>query len=221
MNFKDQIPQELYRQIVEHIQLNCKKWKDGAFRRGRLEEDALTGDFWGQLSLSDKFKAPNGWSWNIEYNKVRGRGPGATEKLIGSDGVFQIHIKDDYGRTIFRKSFLFQAKMKKSYSRNSVLPQIKKMNEIMPKIGVLVVYGENSFDTYMSDDFQDNTDPKKFDICEYIVSEFFKCQHGVEDMYFDMDEERLIIEEEDRSRSFEYLGEGKYQVVNLNILQKR
>lgn len=217
MNFKDQIPQELYSQIVNYIQKECRKWQEGAFRRAYSDEDTLTGDFWSQLSLSDKFNAPHGWNWNIEYNKIRGRGTGAPEKLIGSDGIFQIHLKDGYGRTIFRKSFLFQAKMEKSYYRKAVLPQVKEMNKIKPRIGVLIVYGEDSFDTFKSDEFEKKIDAKKFDICEYITSVFFKCQHGVEDMYFDMDEERLIIEDEDGSRSFEYVGGGKYEVVNLNI----
>lgn len=51
MNFKDQIPPELYEQIVQHIEQNCKTWQKGAFRRAYSDEDTLTGDFWVNLQL--------------------------------------------------------------------------------------------------------------------------------------------------------------------------
>ena len=41
---------------------------------------------------------------------VRGRGRGATEKITGADGVFQLELRDLSGRIVRRKGLLFQAK---------------------------------------------------------------------------------------------------------------
>lgn len=110
--------------------------------------------------------------------------------------------------------------MLKSFTRESVLPQVKQMNDIKSKIGVLIVYGEDKFDTYKSDEFANEVNAKKFDICDYIISEFFKCQHGVENMYFDMNIETLTVPNDTKNDVLFYKGAKYLQVVGLNINQK-
>ena len=84
----------------------------GGYSSAAEEEDSLTGDFGATLrtGFNELFDQRTGrpWIWRVTYRKLRGRGPEATEKLVGADGILQIVVS--YERRVFIKGILFQAK---------------------------------------------------------------------------------------------------------------
>lgn len=64
------------------------------------------------------------WTWPIDYHKFRGRGPKATEKITGADGVVEFSL--DGLEEHFTKSALFQAKNGRGDPR-TVLEQVAKL----------------------------------------------------------------------------------------------
>jgi hypothetical protein len=109
------IPAEVEASIRDHVR-NVVARMPEVFDSAEEDEDVVTGDFGALIRrgpvdvLVDTPEAGGTWSWSITYRKLRGRGPGATEKLTGADGIWEFTL--DHGANgPQRKAALFQAKM--------------------------------------------------------------------------------------------------------------
>jgi len=101
------IPEPVRTAITSHIDAAIKKAISG-YLSGNEDEDTLTGQLGASLRIGNQVVDSNGWAWSIDYRKFRGRGPGATEKYVGADGIFEIRVRHIEGEQ--RKALLFQAK---------------------------------------------------------------------------------------------------------------
>ena len=94
------------------------------FDSGEEDEDVFTGHLGARLTTRDRklyvpdAEVPGVWTWSIRYRKFRGRGKGATEKVVGADGILELSL-DSFGRKQ-TKSLLFQSKMGGSYDKRLV-----------------------------------------------------------------------------------------------------
>jgi hypothetical protein len=84
------------------------------YRFAQEDEDTVTGALGQALFSDDQAVIVNGavYVWRTTYQKFRGRGPNASEHIIGADGIFQIEVRGGQREMIFRKGLLFQAKNK-------------------------------------------------------------------------------------------------------------
>lgn len=86
---------------------------EATFDQSSADEDSLTGAL-GQaiaMPLMSQFITEQGnFIVKIDYRKLRGRGRGAPEKKFGSDGIFQIEVKDLAGNVLRKKGLPFQCK---------------------------------------------------------------------------------------------------------------
>jgi hypothetical protein len=112
------------------------------------DEDSLTGDFGATLRTDfNKLLDPRTgrvWVWRITYRKLRGRGPDATEKLVGADGILQIMVEHE--RRVFVKGLLFQAK--NAWSTDKILR--RQCSRLSPWGDAAVVfdYRPEGYDVY-------------------------------------------------------------------------
>jgi len=121
------IPDEVKKSILDHF----KKAIDNAteaYKNASEEEDALTGQLGFSLNCKvkkvnvkgdrQKEQLPGIWKWSLKYTKFRGRGPKATENIVGADGIFEFGVS--YGKSFQKKSLLFQAKNNLSTDNQSL-----------------------------------------------------------------------------------------------------
>lgn len=111
------IPDEVRESILSHLKSSIARATE-AYENASEEEDTLTGQLGFSLNCKtkkvvvkgdrQKEQMPGTWKWFLKYTKFRGRGPNATENILGADGIFEFGVK--YGRRFRKKSLLFQAK---------------------------------------------------------------------------------------------------------------
>jgi hypothetical protein len=118
MRVQPYLPDSVRNSIQRHLSKAIKAVVESHVS-GQEDEDTLTG----HLGFAIRTRHPRGvvvendgrretWNWSLNYHKFRGRGKGATERIIGADGIVQFSI--DAVEQHFTKSALFQAKAAKN-----------------------------------------------------------------------------------------------------------
>lgn len=110
MRYNPYLPSPVLASIQRHLRRAVKAAVE-AHESGQEDEDTLTGQLGFALrTRQPKRVAVDGqtWSWAIHYHKFRGRGPSATESLVGADGLIEFSI--DAVEQHFTKTALFQSK---------------------------------------------------------------------------------------------------------------
>lgn len=165
------LPQEVKDALTQYLNEKYEHAESG-WDSGNQDEDTLTGDFLGNLRCD--WKDVGDFSFRFKYNKSRGRGPGALEKLTGTDGIVTIEFKE--GQHIRYKSFVFQAKKR----GNPIDPsQVKKMEKYFPDGNVVFEYSPFG---YFVKGYKNGEDIR---INKFLIDYFFKCISGTFDMYYD------------------------------------
>lgn len=119
------MPAEVLESIKDHIKTSIPNAVAG-FMSANEDEDTMTGQFGASLRtgvhtvIVRQGEINGDWKWSIDYTKFRGRGKGATEALIGADGIIELSL--DWNGRKESKAVLFQAKMDWQ-SDTSLLPQ--------------------------------------------------------------------------------------------------
>lgn len=114
MRIQTYLPEEVRSSILLHVNSAVKAAVE-AHESAQEEEDALTGQLGAFLRTRRPIEVVVGgrtWVWAINYHKFRGRGPKATEHIIGADGLIEFSL-DDVEQHI-KKTCLFQAKVGKA-----------------------------------------------------------------------------------------------------------
>lgn len=196
---KDRVPEKTFNQIKKHLirnsRISARRWHSV-----KDEEDAGTGDFCGQLSSEwTKFNPEDGQNgrWRINYRKFGSR-RNSLESLTGADGIIQIAIFNSFGRPIFRKGLLFQAKKEPIKNKSELFEQIEKMDNFTPTKGNSVfVFGENGYYGMTGSEYKKNPLNRDFDnqfsIGDFLADEFMECNVGIEDLYFAVKSDKLYI----------------------------
>jgi hypothetical protein len=122
---------------------------EASFGESRADEDALTGALGQALSMPKPIvfsDASGQYAVRVSYQKLRGRGLNAPERLYGSDGLFQISVTDDSGRVLRRKGLPFQSKVNWRGRSKSLAAQSKDMQRSTGE-GLVVDYTERGYRT--------------------------------------------------------------------------
>lgn len=120
-----------------------------AFNQHVADEDSLTGALGQAIAIREPFifdGSAGTYAVAISYQKLRGRGPGAPEKKLGSDGIFQISVTDSDGRIIRRKGLPFQAKTNWRGTNKALYNQARRMEENTPG-GLVIDYSLTGYKT--------------------------------------------------------------------------
>jgi hypothetical protein len=126
MRRRPYLPKEVEESIAGYIRQAVEK-AVAAHESGQEDEDTLTGQLGMALKTRKRKRVPadnSVWTWEISYQKFRGRGPKATENITGADGIMEFTI--DASEQQYTKSALFQAKNGRGDPR-SILAQAAKL----------------------------------------------------------------------------------------------
>lgn len=120
------------------------------------------------------------------------------EPQTGADGIIQIAIFNSFGKPIFRKGNLFQAKKEPIHKKKDLLEQIEKMSKFTEDKGnVVFVFGENGYYGMTGKQYQKNqlnrNFPKVDSIGNFLAEEFMECRKGEEGLYFVVKKDLLYI----------------------------
>jgi len=146
------LPDEVKTAITAHIR-DAEARAVDAYESGVEDEDVLTGQLGAYLRIGTQRVAVSNseiggeWTWSIDYRKFRGRGPGATEKILGADGIFELRLHG-IGRGI-KKSLMFQAKNEWS-SDQRLLDQVVKLST-WREAACVIDFRSGSIDVYTLD----------------------------------------------------------------------
>ena len=170
------------------------------FESAGEDEDVVTGDF-GSLIRRGPVKvsveAPEGggiWTWRITYKKLRGRGPSATEKHVGADGIWEFTL--DHGANgPQRKAALFQAKMT-GEAGEKLFTQAVIMSTWREAAFVVEYTPETVFAIHVDDVVAARGkavgDTARIPFDEFIVEQFISCKIGDRDLLYDRASRRLF-----------------------------
>ncbi|MCE7060810.1 J domain-containing protein [Dyadobacter sp. CY343] len=194
------IPEEVKLSIREHLSERCDLALDG-FISASEEEDTLTGDLGASLRIKNQHvfversiaEIPGTWTWGINYVKFRGRGPGATENVLGADGLFELSLK--VGNRIEKKSILFQSKIDWRDDPNLLKQAIKLTT--WREAAFILNFTASKFeaidlDSVIASRGKRSASIRSTNLDEYIGSNFLDCIVGDVDLGYDATSRKLI-----------------------------
>ncbi|HEX8583263.1 MAG TPA: hypothetical protein VF680_02485 [Allosphingosinicella sp.] len=161
------------------------------FESAEEDEDAFTGHLGARLTtrhrevIVDDQEVSGTWNWSLQYRKFRGRGPGATEKQLGADGIFELTLERKGGAET--KSLLFQSKMGSSGGRDLV-EQCAKLST-WREASVVLSYEPHAIRAITIDEALRTRgalqQASSTEFGDYIGRLFIACHVGDNDLYYD------------------------------------
>jgi hypothetical protein len=162
------------------------------------DEDSLTGALGNTISMPHAVVFGDGqrqYSYQVSYRKIRGRGPGAPEKQLGADGIFQIEVTDERGRQT--KGLPFQCKKGWRSTDSNLLKQARRMLETAGD-GIVIDYRPDRFSACRAEDVvQNHANRKLIDragkarpLGQILGDEFLDCRIGRPGLFYDPTTER-------------------------------
>lgn len=149
------LPEEVKNSISTHIYSSTAKAVE-EYLSGNEDEDSLTGDLGATLRIKDQrvnvleSQVSGIWTWSITYYKFRGRGKGATENLVGADGIFELNLI--WGKeNVQKKCVLFQAKNQWRDTDKSLLEQSIKLSN-WREASFILNYAPNNYEAFFIDE---------------------------------------------------------------------
>jgi hypothetical protein len=183
------IPESVKKSIQSHIRKAIAKARH-LHKSGQEEEDALTGHLGAFLTTQRTRRVRvdgRTWTWSIGYSKLRGRGPGATEKVIGADGIIEFSIRDIEQN--FIKSALFQAK-RDNQSLQRLFAQTIALSPFR-EAAFIIHYGNQSYTAAdWGKAFKQSLGlprPDEVPLDEFLTDSFIGCAIGDSELHYDRD----------------------------------
>lgn len=137
--------------------------------------------------------------WRAVSHKLRGRGKGAPEQLIGAGGIFQLEIFDRFGRRVLRKGLLFQAKVDWRNTDTRLLGQGRDMLR-QSDSSIVIDYTDEGYKAISASEVVVANGDRRLipkgenkRLSAVLGDEFVGCIRGDRGMYWDSDEERLMV----------------------------
>jgi hypothetical protein len=124
-DMQDILPEPVLQSLTEHYYAGVTAAEIG-YQYNSADEDSVTGSLGQALLVAGERRIQVGeevWGWRAYHHKLRGRGPGAPEKTIGADGIFQLEVFDRDARLLRKKGLLFQSKINWRGSDQRLLDQ--------------------------------------------------------------------------------------------------
>lgn len=191
------IPSQVKKAIKEHLNEAIDKAVKG-FASSYEDEDVLTGHLFGLMKIEeqtieiDDVEIGGTWKWTIDFKKFGGRGKGATESIIGADGIFELHLYR--GNDVVSKSLLFQSKLDWSNKDEKLYLQCSKLLTWLGA-AILINYRQDDFETYSIDQVLSNHGLKPSinkSLQELLGTDFLDCLIGDSDLEYDAFKKKLI-----------------------------
>lgn len=184
------IPGHVKQAIVQHIDKAISK-AVAAYGSAAEEEDALTGQLGFALRTSERMA--DGWTWSIDYTKFRGRGPGATEKALGADGILEMRVQTVEGEQ--RKAALFQAK--NAWKSDGKLLEQALLLSNWREAAFVLNFTPTAIETFAIDDVVRSRGlrsrvTRTHSFTQFIADTFFPCTVGNPDLVYDQERKVLI-----------------------------
>jgi hypothetical protein len=188
------LPNTLLKEIRHHFVRMSSRGEAG-WSAGKEDEDVITGDLLGGLRTQKVMTSRSNHSWEISYNKFRGRGKGAYEKESGADGIIQVEIFDSKKKSLFRKGMLFQAKKLIGQQRLDVVDQVNKMEGLASGISAIFVYSELGYFALDSKKYLKNKSYSRdrVKIGDFLSNEFMNCQVGLAETFYSFSDGYLTV----------------------------
>jgi hypothetical protein len=172
---------------------------EAAFDQHVADEDSLTGALGQALAMRESiiFNGPSGaYAVRVSYRKLRGRGPGAPEKKLGSDGIFQIEVANDLGEVVRSKGLPFQAKTSWRGTNTALYKQAGVMERMNPG-GLVIDYTANGYKACTAKAVVEakghRATVEKYgamrSLGQVLSRDFLECTIGTRGLYFDPDRE--------------------------------
>jgi hypothetical protein len=191
------IPQAVRSAIAAHVEDAIVRFQE-EFGSASEDEDTATGHLGARLQVrtqtvevaDDDIRGP--WKWSLDYKKFRGRGPGATEKLIGADGVFELTVDRNYRKD--SKSLLFQSKMV-GQGGKALFEQCIKLST-WREAAVVVEYSQSKVTTISRDDVVASRgnvrDTHRETLAHTLGKRFIECEIGDTELSYDATRAQLV-----------------------------
>lgn len=201
MPSKINIPDEVRKSILDHLKQAINNATE-AYENACEEEDALTGQLGFSLKCNvkevdvkgdiEKEQRPGIWSWSLKYTKFRGRGPKATENILGADGIFEFGVK--YGQEFRKKSLLFQAKNDLLID-NLLYYQALKLST-WREAAFVINFTPKEIEAFQIDEVvrsqgKKNSISEKFSLYNFLADKFIECLIGDLDLEYDAKAHKL------------------------------
>ena len=177
------------------------------FESASEDEDVLTGHLGANLTTHARQvyvpspELPGYWTWSLRHRKFRGRGPGATEKKLGADGVIELTLDSPSGSR--SKSMLFQSKMEGSSGARGLVEQCAKLSTWREAAAVFS-YGKHGFQALTLDATLaakgDLVRAKGAALSEFLAETFVGCEVGDTELRYHVEEKMLTWIDAERRR---------------------
>lgn len=191
------IPQQVKDSIQRHLNESITKGLK-AYESAFEDEDVLTGHLFGLMKIEeqsvviDSIEIGGTWKWAIDYKKFGGRGKGATESIIGADGIFELSLFRDNQES--KKSLLFQSKLDWATRDEKLYLQCSKLATWLGA-AIIVNYTQDEIETYSINEVLANQGrrPSEMKPLNQLLSvDFMNCLIGDSDLRYDASHKRLI-----------------------------
>jgi hypothetical protein len=184
------IPSHVKEAIVKHVDKAISK-AVAAYGSAAEEEDALTAQL--GFALRTSRRVADGWTWSIDYTKLRGRGPHAAEKAVGADGILEMQVRTVEG--VQRKAALFQAK--KAWKSNGKLLEQAMLLSNWREAAFILNFTPTAIETFSIDDVVRSRGlrsrvTRTHSFSQFIADTFFPCTVGNPDLVYDRERKVLI-----------------------------
>jgi hypothetical protein len=193
INIPKQVRADMRRRFASRIKKTVDEFDSAA-----EDEDVMTGHLGANLTThARKVHVPDleiggTWTWSLTYRKFRGRGPKATEKRLGADGIFELVLNGRGGPQV--KSMLFQSKMEGSGDARGLVTQCAQLTTWREAAAVLS-YGPDQFDAFTLDAALGAKGhlptTSGVPLADFLADTFVGCEIGDTDLRYHADERML------------------------------
>jgi hypothetical protein len=191
------IPRQVKEAIKNHLNESIARGIKG-YESAFEDEDVLTGHLFGLMKIEeqtvviDDVEIGGTWKWSIDYKKFGGRGKGATESIIGADGIFELSLYRNNEET--KKSMLFQSKLDWKGKDEKLYLQSSKLLTWLGAV-TIINYTQDQIETYAVDTVLVNQGQKPTEmkpLNELLGDDFINCFIGDSDLSYDAFAKKLI-----------------------------
>lgn len=191
------IPEQVREDMRERFETRIAK-TIAEFASADEDEDVMTGHLGANLTTHSRqvfvpdAEIPGPWIWSLSYRKFRGRGPGATEKRLGADGILEVTVAGPYGSDT--KSMLFQSKMEGAAGAKGLVEQCARLTTWREAAAVFS-YGAAAFEGLTLDDVLaargDLAAASGEGLASFLSEKFVGCEVGDTDLSYDAQKKML------------------------------
>lgn len=195
------LPPLVVRTLQKHFYAGVKA-AEVRFRYNEADEDSLTGALGERLNEPEPILIQTqneAFEWRTEAYKIRGRGPGAPERTLGADGIFQLEVIDQRGHFLVRKGLLFQSKKAWTGRDRRLFSQTHDLLA-QSSSAIVVDYSDTGYKAFTAQAVVAAEGVRKKirsqdskPLAQVLGDDFVGCRRGDHGLYWDPDRERLIV----------------------------